>query len=114
METRENKKRWTPEERMAMAQDIVNRTSADQRQFVFCIIGEYSDNLLSSSQSAVIAGRKGRVVLALCQAMDNDEEIREIIEDAVEARISKAKRTMLELTACLPEEAGAGLVDILK
>lgn len=114
METRENKKGWTPEERKAMAQDILNRTSADTKQFAFCIIGEYKDNLLSSAQSAMVAGRKGRLVLALCQAMDDNEEIRDIIEDAVETRKDPVKRAKLEFLNILDEEAAAVLAEVLK
>ena len=113
METRENTKRWTPEERMAMAQDILNRTSADPRQFAFCIIGEYSDNLSSSSQSAACAGREGRVVLALCHAMDKDEKICKLIEDAIKTRKDPGKRAVLELLNSLDDEAAAVLADCL-
>lgn len=113
METRENTKGWTREERKAMAQDILNRTSADPRQFIFCIIGEYSDNLLSSSQSATIAGREGRVVLALCHAMDNDEKICKLIEDAIETRQDPVRRTKLEILNSLDDELAAILVNQL-
>lgn len=114
METRENTKGWTPEERMAMAQDILNRTKADPKQFAFCIIGEYSDNLLSSAQSIMIDGRKGRIVLALCRAMDDDEKNRQLIEDAVETRKDPVKRAKLEIFNSLNEEAAAVLAGVLK